>query len=88
MAVAREAEAKKNSQREVKNQVKKKLHLAMKVKRYADVDAIQKASTAIFNAILKKKKKKSFDNLLEHENRCIQCEFRRRPIKCLLKKTF
>ena len=28
-----------------------KLHLAMKGKRYADVDAIQKASTAILNAI-------------------------------------
>ena len=30
-----------------------KLHLAMKGKRYADVDAIQKASTAILNAIPK-----------------------------------
>ena len=35
-----------------------KLHLAMKGKRYADVDAIQKASTAILNVILK-------DDLLE-----------------------
>ena len=34
-----------------------KLHLAMKGKRYADVDA-----------------KKSFDNLLDRANRCIQCE--------------
>ena len=30
-----------------------KLHLAMKGKRYADVDAIQKASTAILKAIPK-----------------------------------
>ena len=47
-----------------------KLHLAMKGKRYADVDAIQKASTAI----PKEEKKKSFDNLLDRANRCIQCE--------------
>ena len=32
-----------------------KLHLAMKGKRYADVDAIQKASTAILNASKPKK---------------------------------
>ena len=51
-----------------------KLHLAMKGKRYADVDAIQKASTAIFNAIPKDDLKKSFDNLLDRANRCIQCE--------------
>ena len=43
-----------------------KLHLAMKGKRYADVDAIQKASTAILNTI--------FDNLLDRANRCVQCE--------------
>ena len=36
----------------------------MKGKRYADVDAIQKASTAILNAISKDDLKKSFDNLL------------------------
>ena len=42
-----------------------KLHLAMKGKRYADVDAIQKASNDL---------KKSFDNLLDRANRCIQCE--------------
>ena len=47
-----------------------KLHLAMKGKLYADVDAIQKASTAILNAILKDDLKKSFDNL---RDRCIQC---------------
>ena len=47
-----------------------KLHLAMKGKRYADVDAIQKASTAIPKDDLKK----SFDNLLDRANRCIQCE--------------
>ena len=51
-----------------------KLHLAMKGKRYADVDAIQKASTVIFNAIPKDDLKKSFDNLLDRANRCIQCE--------------
>ena len=46
----------------------------MKGKRYADVDAIQKASTAILNAILKDDLKKSFDSLLDRANRCIQCE--------------
>ena len=49
-----------------------KLHL--KGKRYADVDAIQKDSTAILNAIPKDDLKKSFDNLLDRTNRCIQCE--------------
>ena len=43
----------------------------MKGKRYANVDTIQKASTAILNAIPKDDLKKSFDNLLD---RCIQCE--------------
>ena len=52
----------------------RKLHLAMKGKRYADVDAIQKASTAILNAIPKDALKKSFDNLLDRAKRCIQCE--------------
>ena len=47
-----------------------KLHLEMKGKRYADVDAIQKASTAIPKDDLKK----SFDNLRDRPNRCIQCE--------------
>ena len=51
-----------------------KLHLAMKGKRYADVDAIQKAWIAILNAIPKDDLKKSFDNLLDRANRCIQCE--------------
>ena len=51
-----------------------KLHLAMKGKRFADVDAIQKASIAILKAIPKDDLKKSFDNLLDHANRCIQCE--------------
>ena len=46
-----------------------KLHLAMKGKCYADVDAIQKASTAILNAIPKDDLKKSFDNLLDRANR-------------------
>ena len=40
----------------------------MKGKRYADVDAIQKASAAILKAI------PSLDNLLGHANHCIQCE--------------
>ena len=51
-----------------------KLHLAMKGKRFADVDAIQKASIAILNAIPKDELKKSFDNLLDRANSCIQCE--------------
>ena len=46
----------------------------MKGKRYADVDAIQKASTAVFNAIPKDGLKKSFDNILDRANRCIQRE--------------
>ena len=46
----------------------------MKGKRYADVDAIQEASTAILNAIPKDDLKKSFDNLLDLANRCFQCE--------------
>ena len=51
-----------------------KLHLAMKGKCYANVDAIQKASTAILNAISKNDLKKSSDNLLDRANRCIQSE--------------
>ena len=50
-----------------------KLHLTMKGKRYADVDAIQKASTAILNVIPKNDLKKSFDKLLDRANHCIQC---------------
>ena len=46
----------------------------MKGELYADVDAIQKALTAILNAIPKDDLKKSFDNLLDRANRCIQCE--------------
>ena len=46
----------------------------MKGKRYADVDAIQKASIAIFNAIPKDDLKESFDNLFDRANRCIKCE--------------
>ena len=49
-----------------------KLHMPMKGKRYADVDAIQKASTAILNAIPNDDLKNSFDNLLDRH--CIQCE--------------
>ena len=51
-----------------------KLHLAMKGKRYGDVDAIQKASTAILNAIPKDDLKMSFDSLLDRANRCIKFE--------------
>ena len=51
-----------------------KLHLAMKGKRYADVDATEKASTAILNDISKDDLKKSFDNLLDRAYCCIQCE--------------
>ena len=51
-----------------------KLYFAMNGKRYADVDAIQKASTGILNAIPKDDLKKSFDNLLDRANLCIQCE--------------
>ena len=46
----------------------------MNGKRYADVDAIQKASTDILNAIPKDDLKNSFDNLHDRANRCIQCE--------------
>ena len=46
----------------------------MKGKRNAVVDAIQKASTAELNALPKDDLKKSFDNLLDRANRCIQCE--------------
>ena len=46
----------------------------MNGKRYADVDAIQKASTAILNSIPKGDLKKTFDNLLDRANRSIQCE--------------
>ena len=69
----------------------------MKGKRYADVDAIQKASTAILNAIPKDDVKKSFDNLLDRVNRCILCEgdyfegdqqnvCQRKPIFCFFYK--
>ena len=46
----------------------------MKGKRCAGLDAMQKVSTAILNAIPKDDLKKSFDNLLDRANRCIQCE--------------
>ena len=51
-----------------------KLDFAMKGKRYVDVNAIQKTSTTIYNGIPKDDLKKSFDNLLDRANRCIQCE--------------
>ena len=46
----------------------------MKGNRYADVDAIQKATTAILNTIPTNDLKKSFENLLERAKRCIQAE--------------
>ena len=45
----------------------------MKGKRYAE-KAIEKASTAILNAIPKDDLKKSFYNLLDRANHCIQGE--------------
>ena len=51
-----------------------KVNLAMKGKRYADVEAIQKASTAILNAIPKDDLRKIIEYLLDRANRCIQCE--------------
>ena len=75
MAAARGAEAKKTRQEKSKIKTKKKLHFSMKGKRYADVDAIQKASTVILNAMPKDDLTKSFDNLLDRANRCIQCEW-------------
>ena len=56
-----------------------KLHLVMKGKRYADVDAIQKTSTAILNAIPKDDLKKSLDNLLDRANSCIYIYLARTP---------
>ena len=46
----------------------------MKGKPYAYFDAIQNASTAVLYAIPKDNLKKSFDNLLDRANGCIQCE--------------
>ena len=46
----------------------------MKGKRYVDIDAIQKASTAILKAMPKDDLKNSFDNVLDRANRCSQCE--------------
>ena len=66
-----------------------KLHFAMKGNRDADVNAIQKASTAILNAIPKDALKKSFDNLLDYLELLYSVRrglFRRRPVKCLQKK--
>ena len=68
----------------------------MKGKGCADVDAIQKASTAILNAISKDDLKKSFDNRLDRANRCIQCDHiegdkynvcKRKPIFCFFIKS-
>ena len=51
-----------------------RLMKGMKGKRYADLDVIQKASTAILNAIPKDDLKRPFDNLLDRANHCIQYE--------------
>lgn len=50
-----------------------RLHLPMKGKRYADVEAIQKASTDILKDIPASELKHSFEMLLERANRCINC---------------
>jgi len=49
-----------------------KMHLSMKGKRYADVEAIQKACTDILKDISTDDLKHSFDMLLDRANRCIE----------------
>lgn len=51
-----------------------RLHLPMKGKRYADVEAIQKASTIILKDMPADELKSSFDMLLERANRCMNSE--------------
>jgi len=51
-----------------------KMHLPMKGKRYADVEAIQKACTGILAAIPGNELKHSFDMLLVRAKRCIKAE--------------
>ena len=50
------------------------LHLAMKGKRHADIETIQKASTAILNNIPTERLKNSFDMLINHAKRCIDAQ--------------
>jgi len=52
----------------------RKVHLPMKGKRYADVEAIQKACTGMLAAIPGNELKHSFDMLLDREKRCIKAE--------------
>ena len=51
-----------------------KLHLAMKGKWHASIEAIEKATTDVLKAIPIKDMEKSFDNLLEHANLCIDAQ--------------
>lgn len=51
-----------------------KMHLPMKGKRYADVEAIQKACTDILKDISIDDLKHSFDMLLDRANRCIESQ--------------
>jgi len=49
-----------------------KLHLPMKGQRYADIESIQKASTAILKDIPKVELRNSFDTLIDRAKRCIE----------------
>ena len=51
-----------------------KLHLAMKGKRYADIETIQKASTAILKNISTERLKNSFEMLIDSAKRCIDAQ--------------
>jgi len=51
-----------------------KLHLAMKGKWHASIEAIEKATTDVLKTIPIKDMEKSFDNLLERANLCIDAE--------------
>jgi len=51
-----------------------KMHLPMKGKRYADVEAIQKACTGILATIPGNELRHSFDMLLDRAKRCIKAE--------------
>ena len=51
-----------------------KLHLAMKGKWHSSIEAIEKATTDVLKTIPIKDMDKSFDNLLERANLCIDAE--------------
>ena len=51
-----------------------KLHLSMKGKRHADIENIQRSTTAILNIISANGIKMSFNLLFVHAERCIQSE--------------